>query len=89
MLISVLGPVAVDGNGSSLSPRDRVVLAALAMRRGEVVSSDLLADALWGESVPASYTKVIQGCVVRLRKLLGSAAIETRGDGYCLVVPSE
>ena len=35
--ISVLGPFSVDGDAVSLGPRDRVVLAALALRPGEVV----------------------------------------------------
>jgi DNA-binding SARP family transcriptional activator len=41
----------------SLGPRDRVVLAALAVRPGEVVSAEQLADALWGERPPASWTR--------------------------------
>ncbi len=41
--ISVLGPLAVDGETGRLGPRDRVVLAALAMRPGEPVGRELLA----------------------------------------------
>lgn len=84
--IGVLGPVRVEDR-EALGPRDRVVLAALALRRGETVSAEHLADALWGERPPASSAKVVQGCVVRLRKGLGARAIETAPQGYRLAVP--
>lgn len=86
MGIAVLGPLQVDGQGNGLSPRDRVVLSALVVRAGESISTEALADALWGEDPPASWAKVLQGCVVRLRKRLGSAAIESAGNGYRLAL---
>jgi DNA-binding SARP family transcriptional activator len=80
--IGVLGPLTVAGEGQALAPRDRVVLAALVVGRGGVVSADALADALWnGSGPPASWTKVVQGCVVRIRKSLGATSIETDGKG--------
>jgi WD40 repeat protein/DNA-binding SARP family transcriptional activator len=85
--VGVLGPLSVDGNASALGPRDRVVLSALALGRGEVVSAERLADALWGDEPPASWSKVVQGCVARLRKLLGPATIETVPRGYRLALP--
>ena len=89
MGIDVLGPLAVDGDVGSLSPRDRVVLAALTVRPGEVISSERLAEALWGEHPPASWSKVVAGCVMRLRKILGGAAIVTVPPGYRLAIPVE
>lgn len=86
MGIQVLGPLAVDGSGR-LGPRDRVVLQALAVRRGHPVTTDELTDALWGDSPPASAHKNLQSCIVRLRKALGSDAIETTDDGYRLRSP--
>jgi WD40 repeat protein/DNA-binding SARP family transcriptional activator len=86
MGIYVLGPLGVDG-GVRLTRRDRVVLAALALRPGRSVSADRLVDALWGDVPPASAGKVLQGCVVRLRKALGADVIETSDQGYRLVVP--
>jgi hypothetical protein len=44
--IAVLGPVSVEGDAAVLAPRDRVVLAALALRPGDVTASEHLADAL-------------------------------------------
>ena len=91
--IALLGPLSVNGHGdattASLGPRDRVVLAALAVRPGEVVSAERLADALWGERPPASWNKVVPGCVMRLRRVLGPPAIETSGHGYRLVVSAD
>jgi DNA-binding SARP family transcriptional activator/WD40 repeat protein len=88
MWIQVLGPMAIEGAEGTIGPRDRVVLAALVTRLGEAVSSEQLADALWGERPPASWSKVVQGCVARLRKALGRAAIETVGHGYRLTLPA-
>jgi WD40 repeat protein/DNA-binding SARP family transcriptional activator len=87
--IAVLGPLSVDNDGVAPGPRDRVVLAALALHPGEAVSAERLADALWGEAPPASWPKVIQGCVVRLRKSLGAEAIATTRQGYRLDLPSD
>jgi WD40 repeat protein/DNA-binding SARP family transcriptional activator/energy-coupling factor transporter ATP-binding protein EcfA2 len=89
MSIGVLGPLLVGGNTVGLGPRDRVVLAALVAQRGEVISAESLADALWGEDLPASWNKVVQGCVMRLRKTLGAGAVETHSHGYSLVVPTD
>ena len=86
MGVSVLGPLEVDGLGRGLGRRDRVVQSALVVAAGEPVSTEQLADALWGDEPPASWSKVLQGCVVRLRKLLGSAAIESGDFGYRLTL---
>lgn len=82
----MLGPLEVDGQGIGLGPRDRVVLSALVVRAGDPISTEALADALWGDELPASWAKVVQGCVVRLRKRLGAAAIEYGAAGYRLTV---
>src|SRR4051812_14967566 len=84
MGIGVLGPLQVDGD-LHLGPRDRVVLAALALRPGEVRSPEQLADAVWGERPPSSWAKNLQGCVSRLRKGLGPGIIETSPRGYRLL----
>jgi len=89
MSIAVLGPLTVDGEAGQLGPRDRVVLAALAVRPGDVVSADRLADALWGERRPGTWSKVVQGCIMRLRKVLGARGIETSPQGYRLNVSKD
>ncbi|MGH9085886.1 MAG: BTAD domain-containing putative transcriptional regulator [Acidimicrobiales bacterium] len=83
MRVGVLGPVEIEGNGE-LSPRDRVVLSVLVVHGHEVVANERLADALWGDEPPASAGKVVQGCIVRLRKALGPTSIETHSTGYRL-----
>ncbi|MBD3925070.1 winged helix-turn-helix domain-containing protein [Nocardioides cavernae] len=88
MGINVLGPLTVDGPGR-LGPHDRVVLQALATRLGQPVRADELVDAVWGERPPASAHKNLQSCIVRLRKVLGTQAIETSPHGYVLAVPPD
>ncbi|ACV79250.1 nSTAND1 domain-containing NTPase [Nakamurella multipartita] len=87
--IAALGPLEIRGQAATLSPRDRTVLCALALTAGHVMSAERLADALWGESAPPSWHKVVPGCVMRLRRLLGTEAIETMTPGYRLTVVPE
>ena len=84
MRVSVLGPLQVDGGGLPLGRRDRVTLAALTLRRGTPVRADVIADILWDEQPPPSAAKVVQGCIVRIRKALGAEAIVTTETGYRL-----
>jgi WD40 repeat protein/class 3 adenylate cyclase len=60
----------------------------LAAHAGDVVSSERVAEALWGDRPPRSAGKLVQNLVLRLRKALGRDLIETRAGGYLLrVVP--
>lgn len=86
MGIAVLGPLEIDGHRDGLAPRDRVVLSVLVVRGGETSRTDTLADALWGERPPASWSTVVHGCIARLRKRLGAAAIESGPAGYRLTL---
>ena len=92
--IRLLGPteVGVGGRGDEpaarvLSPRDRVILSALCVQPGHAVAAETLADALWGEAPPKSWGKIVQGSVMRLRRAVGSATIETTAGGYRIVLP--
>lgn len=86
MGIELLGPLSVDGRSNGLAPRDKVILAALSLHPGDTVTADRLADALWQDAPPATWSKVVQGSVVRLRKTLGASAIETVDHGYRLAL---
>jgi predicted ATPase/DNA-binding SARP family transcriptional activator len=96
---SVLGPleVVLDGQAVSVgSAQVRALLAVLLVHRGVVVSSDGLADALWGDDLPAGGRATLHTLVSRLRRALaGSAAparrelIATRAPGYVLDVAAE
>ncbi len=88
MAITVLGPMTVDGTDIR-GRRDRIVLAVLASRLGNAVATDAVADALWGDEPPPSAAKNLQGCVVRLRRVLGPDAITTTSLGYALEVPPD
>jgi DNA-binding SARP family transcriptional activator/WD40 repeat protein len=89
MRIGVLGPLEIDERSARLGTRDRVVLAALAVHPGEVLSPEQLADAVWGPEPPPSWSKNLQGCISRLRKQLGPDLIETAGQGYRLRVTAD
>src|SRR4051812_9243015 len=89
MRIGLLGPLEVDERSPRLGSRDRVVLSALAMHPGDVLSLDQLADAVWGDRPPPSWSKNLQGCISRLRKQLGPDLIETAGHGYRLRVQAD
>ncbi len=86
----VLGPLRVVEDGVAVpipAAKHRVVLAALLLRAGELVTVEELAEAVWGEALPASPRKVVQTYVARLRKLLrGTELIQSRPKGYVLTV---
>jgi DNA-binding SARP family transcriptional activator/WD40 repeat protein len=84
----VLGPVWLDGGGP-LEPRDRMALIVLVVLRGQVVSAERFVEPLWGERPPSSWAKQVQICIGRLRKAIGSTAIETVSGGYRLAVAGE
>ena len=98
MDFAILGPLEVRRDGRVVpivSRKQRLLLAALLNRPNEVVSVDLLIDALWGEDVPASASNAIQVHVSHLRRVLAdgsavtSTAIETRDPGYLIRVDAE
>jgi DNA-binding SARP family transcriptional activator/tetratricopeptide (TPR) repeat protein len=63
-------PVFYDPVRAVTSPKVRVLLAALLLEPGRVVSVDALKDALWGGSPPASAHASLHNHVTRLRRLL-------------------
>jgi DNA-binding SARP family transcriptional activator len=86
MRIRVLGTVELVGERDApLSARQRRLLAALVVRRGEVASVDWLATAVWGDALPADPVNAVQLLVSRLRRALGpEPALLTRAPGYVL-----
>ena len=89
VLLRVLGPLEVDGRANGLGRRDRVVLAALAVEPMRGRRPEELAEAVWGDDRPASWTKVVQGIIVRLRRMLGREVVESTAAGYRLVVAED
>jgi DNA-binding SARP family transcriptional activator/WD40 repeat protein len=88
MRVEVLGPLRVEGGDGLLGPRDRIVLAVLVAHRGELVPPERIADALWKGQPPTTWLKVVQGCIARLRKVLGRSGIETVAKAYRLTLPA-
>ena len=90
MEIRILGPLEiVDGQGSSAKlggRKQRIVLAALALRAGETVSADRLVDLVWGDGPPAHPEATLQVYLSNLRKLFadGAARVVRRAPGYRL-----
>jgi DNA-binding SARP family transcriptional activator len=87
----ILGPleVAVDGGLVTLPARQqRVLLSALLIDAGQVVSTDRLIDALWGESPPPTAKAALHNVVAELRRLLspGGEPLTTRPPGYVVTV---
>jgi len=96
--VAVLGPVEVriDGSPADLgSPKQRALVAALAMTPGRAVAVDTLVDLLWGDTPPASVSSTLQGYISHLRRALEPGrtrrstptVLVTVAPGYALAVP--
>ncbi|MDQ1429167.1 MAG: hypothetical protein QOK39_2643, partial [Acidimicrobiaceae bacterium] len=85
--VGVLGPLEVitdDGPTVIGAPKERAVLALLALHVGTSVRPDEVIDALWGETPPRSAGKTVQTYVSHLRRYLPPKTISTTAGGYCL-----
>src|SRR5215469_7699560 len=93
MQVRLLGPVDVVVHGEPRPVhglRRKVVLAVLALHGGEIVSTDYLADAVWGEAAPSTAVNTLQSHVSYLRGVLGTkTAILARPPGYVLELPGD
>ena len=69
--------------------RQRALLAVLLTRPNEVVSTDRLADELWGAHPPKRALNTIQYYISQLRKTLGADRIVTRTPGYLIRIGPE
>lgn len=77
----LLGPLQVVRADSTVDVgphKQRVVLAALLLARGRVVSVDRLIDAVWGDDVPDSATASLQAYISNLRRALRAASGESQ-----------
>lgn len=100
MRIGVLGTtVAHDPSGpvSLGGPKQRALLAAMALHRGRAVAVDTLADLVWNGSPPPGVSGTMQGYVAGLRRALepgrttrgGGTLLVTEQPGYALRLPEE
>jgi DNA-binding SARP family transcriptional activator len=90
MDIRLLGPVelwSADGPADPGPPRQRSLLAALAVDAGRPVSTDVLVDRVWGDAPPGGGRHALHVHVARLRKVLpGGGPLVHRTGGYLLDV---
>jgi DNA-binding SARP family transcriptional activator len=91
--VRLLGPLELVVGRRSINiggPRQRVVLATLALKANQVTSFEQLVDAVWGSSPPTTARAQIQASISGLRKLLADAGepttIKTHQSGYRLEV---
>jgi DNA-binding SARP family transcriptional activator/Flp pilus assembly protein TadD len=90
MWFGVLGPLLVRDENLAMSVpggRQRVLLAALLVRAGTVVSADALAEVMWDGAPPAGAETTLRTHVMRLRRVLGPTAgarVVTRYPGYLI-----
>jgi DNA-binding SARP family transcriptional activator len=96
--IALLGPVSLlDSGGQTVplgGPRQRAVLAMLALNVGHVVSVDRLIREIWQDEPPAAAAQGLQSYVSRLRRILSAdapgrvarspASIRSRPPGWLL-----
>ena len=92
MDFGLLGPLIVRDGTRHVpvsAPRQRVLLAALLLSAGRVVSLDALAEMLWEGEPPAGARGALHSAVQRLRSTLGPSGadlIETQPPGYLMKV---
>ena len=94
MWIGLLGSLLVRVDGAAVAvpaARQRALLAVLAVRAGELVSTDELAETVWDGMPPDKAADTIRNYVKRLRFRLGPAGrqIVTCRPGYRLEVAED
>src|SRR3954451_7530821 len=92
MEFRILGPLEICQNGRDVpcrGPKQRLLLATLLLSANEVVSSDRLIGALWGEQPPPTAQKALQVHVSQLRRVIDPDLLVTRPPGYELRVGPE
>jgi DNA-binding SARP family transcriptional activator len=86
--VRLLGVLEAADGGAVLEVRgtkQRALLALLALNVDEVVTTDRLVDAVWGDDLPKNPANALQLQVVQLRRTLGADRIATLAGGYALV----
>jgi DNA-binding SARP family transcriptional activator/tetratricopeptide (TPR) repeat protein len=92
VVLRLLGPVEVLTSGAWLAPekpQQRLVMALLALRAGQVVPVDELIDGVWDDDPPRSARASLQALITRLRQMLAGVPgcqLDRCGDGYRLLL---
>ncbi|GAA1865703.1 hypothetical protein GCM10009736_36210 [Actinomadura bangladeshensis] len=75
--IGLLGPLTINLNQKPVpasAPKQRQVLALLALNAGRVVTVPTLIEELWGDFPPRSYATTLQTYILQLRNALTAAS---------------
>ena len=76
MQIRLIGPVEIDSNGSVVkigSPQQRLLVAALAVDAGRLVTAESLIDRIW-DHAPGGARRTLHVLVSNLRRVLAQAS---------------
>ncbi|MFZ2014551.1 MAG: BTAD domain-containing putative transcriptional regulator [Nocardioides sp.] len=95
MEVGVLGPVSASLGAAELdlgTPKQRALVAALALSGGRPVAVDVIVDLLWGDAPPAGVAGTLQAYVSGLRRVLEpdrpprapATVLVTAAPGYAL-----
>ena len=80
--VSLAGRVSIDSGAVVIDEerlpgrQGRLVFAYLVIEQGRSVTRDELADALWGETLPATWEKALGVIASKLRVLLGECGLD-------------
>ena len=88
----LLGPLEVLRDGEPLQlggERQRGLLALLLLNSNELVTTDQLAEQLFGAEASAASIRAVRVAVSRLRRILDDDTLATRPGGYLLHVDAE
>nr|BFE64007.1 BTAD domain-containing putative transcriptional regulator [Dactylosporangium thailandense] len=94
---SILGPVQIRTPAAEITvaaPRERVLLALLLLREGQLVPVQQVITALWDTNPPLTARAQVHSCVSRLRQVLRKAGLPedlvvTEPAGYRIKVGPE
>jgi predicted ATPase/DNA-binding SARP family transcriptional activator len=92
MEVLLLGPLELrDGERRVRlpGPKQRALLALLAVNVPNAVPDERILDELWGEDLPRQPINALQQRVTELRRLGGGALVIRRGSGYALGVAAD
>jgi DNA-binding SARP family transcriptional activator len=92
--IGILGSLSIEFDGLPIELRSvthRRAIVFLALHANEVVSTDRLADAVWGKHAPADFQHAVHSLVYRVRCLSPkgneSVPLVRHDPGYLLEIP--
>ncbi|WP_370616073.1 BTAD domain-containing putative transcriptional regulator [Mumia qirimensis] len=89
MQVHLLGPVTAYVGGEPVDlggPRNRALVARLALAVPHAVAADTLVDDLWGDDPPRNAHNALQSIVSRTRARLPDGVVVSHANGYRLAL---